>query len=765
MSTNFDLSPPVVTVDGLLAVPIDIQTISASLTFDGATSSGTGDATIEFIVGPAAGNPIFDLRQTTISAAWLDGVPIAVANLALHDFGGGPSAQLRILQSVLAAGSTHTLRVTYDLATPQAGGSPPMIAWAAGPRLTFRFGMTDLSAGRYLEAWIPANLIFDQFAMTLTLQIVDTAIAHTVITNGAVTPLGANHWSIDFPLRFTALSPLLELRATDTLLTSSDTTILPVSGTNVTIEAWKLASDAATNLVTQIGNIKTFLANNENSTGPYLHGNRFVAFFLSGGMEYEGGTTTGVSALRHETFHSWWARGVKPASQADAWFDEAWTKYNDAGAASSAPFNYADAPVELCWRNPWVRVTNSAAYTEGKEFFDGAASLIGVANLNSLMSDFYDEHKARPATTAQLEEFLVARSGNAGLVDGFHRFAYGYPDPSPVPDLWLRDAPGHAGDDLWGAEFWDSPDLWIRNDDDGGLTHEQPELGQDNWFHARVRNRSATATARHFLVTFNVKQFAGTQFQYPNDFLPCIAAAAGFELGPGQQTIVKARWPAALVPAEGTHACWLASVITRLDHPITGRQVWEHNNLAQKNLTIVDLEKGDWMILPFVLENLKLQRVTTRTIIDVIRPERFSRIETALLHKSDALFGVRGKRRVVRFELPLDRGDSDSDVDVDVECGADRLRDREPPGRILTSRRTFTRSTRHFAESFAAPFEAGRRASIPLALRGNDQRVLGLFIRVPGDAKSGDVIRMHLVQRDATGKRILGGIAVEVRVR
>ena len=33
----------------------------------------------------------------------------------------------------------------------------------------FNFGFTDLGAGRYLESWMPANLIFDQFALDLEL--------------------------------------------------------------------------------------------------------------------------------------------------------------------------------------------------------------------------------------------------------------------------------------------------------------------------------------------------------------------------------------------------------------------------------------------------------------------------------------------------------------------------------------------------------------------------------------------------------------------
>jgi hypothetical protein len=208
-STNFDLAPPVRTVDGLVAAPIDIQRITASLTFDGATASGSGDATLEFILGPQDGNPIFDLRQT-ITAAWLDDASLPVAQLAHHDFGGGPHAELRVVESVLAAGSTHTLRVTYTLGAPQAstaGSYQPAMVWSIGPRRAFNFGFTDLGAGRYLEAWIPANLIFDQFEINLELQVLNTPLAHALITNGRATTLGPNHWSVNFPARFSALSP------------------------------------------------------------------------------------------------------------------------------------------------------------------------------------------------------------------------------------------------------------------------------------------------------------------------------------------------------------------------------------------------------------------------------------------------------------------------------------------------------------------------------------------------------------------------------
>ena len=87
------------------------------------------------------------------------------------------------------------------------------------------------------------------------------------------------------------------------------------------------------------------------------------------------------------------------------------------------------------------------------------------------------------------------------------------------------------------------------------------------------------------MVMFNVRQYFGVEFVWPSDYLPATAAVGGFDLGPGQDLVVRARWPAALVPPAGTHACWLAAVLSRADRPPAGAHVWEHGNLAQTNLT------------------------------------------------------------------------------------------------------------------------------------------------------------------------------------
>lgn len=98
--------------------------------------------------------------------------------------------------------------------------------------------------------------------------------------------------------------------------------------------------------------------------------------------------------------------------------------------------------------------------------------------------------------------------------------------------------------------------------------------GIDSWFYARVRNHGSSS-AQHFMVTFTVKPWAGTEFVYPADFIPCTAAAGGFEPAADEGKIVPVKWPAASVSKAGTHAGLLASVIRRgEDHPSEGGHVW-----------------------------------------------------------------------------------------------------------------------------------------------------------------------------------------------
>ena len=761
MPTNFHLAPAAKTVDGLVAIPMDMQHLQASVIFNAVTQITSVIATITFITGNQNGCPVFDLRQT-ITSALLDGAAISIANLTHHNFGGGLNADMRIINRTLPANTTHTLQLNYTLALPQSpgGGSyQPNIVWGTGPRLILSFGFTDLAPARYLESWLPGNLIYDQFTIQLDLKIINTVIAHSTITNAVTHIIALNHWQLDFPATTTSLSTMLEIRATDKLEHLSDTVLLPVSGRTITLHVWKLITGTAV-LATEMAKIKSYLIANENEYGAYLHGNVFTVFLNIGGMEYDGGCTTGTGSLKHEIFHSWWGRGIKPASQPDGWWDEAWpTYFNQSGGGVSTPFDFTAPAVELCTQNEWSRITAGGSYGEGSRFWQGISAMIGNSNLKNYMKDFFARYNRDLVKTNQLAEYLLCRSGNTQVVDAFHRFVYGFSNPASSPDLWLKDdATDTLGNNDWSGRFWDSPDIWVRNREDGGLAHQNPEYGQDNWIYARVHNKSSSVTAKYFTVAFNVKQFAGTQFNYPIDFLPCVAAASGFNLAPASSMIVRAKWPRSKVPASGSHACLTAAVITRGEHPVNNKFVWESNNLAQKNLTIVDLQPNRFILIPFVVSNLLFQQKRKFTL-EIFRPKKFPDMQLSLLHEQPKLFGRLQKAKP--FITGLEK------VEFDYEHADNAVVEtrRFSEAKMITDK-NFKKATRLTGLQLQEMnFKTGKTGSMPLSILHKDQLLLYLKAIVPDHAIPGTALRLDLVQRDERTKKIAGGIALIINVK
>ena len=416
--------PPKRLTSGGLAVPIDIQTISAQLSFDAAAQRASGDAVVDFRHGIDHGFPIFDLRQP-ITGAWLDGARLKVDAVALQRFGSKREQAMRLVKRKLRAEGRYQLRLAYEVAAPPLlastmGGYQPELRWPASGGVHFNFGFTDLGGGRYLEAWVPANLIYDRFSLRLEVRVRNCAIPHTIVTNGDAKEVSRNHWRIRFPSTFTALSPMLQLHPRDSIESATRTIHAP----DVRIEAWKFKTNPL-DLGGQLDNIANSLERNHQTIGPYCHGDRFVAFMHQGGMEYDGACTAAPDALGHEVFHSWWARGLKPASQNDGWIDEAWAVYHDTGAAGAKPFDFGEPPVRLCQTTPWNRATPLPSYRLGARFFEGIAACIGVERLHRIMNEFYSLHAPGLISTGQLEAHILDRTNDDTIYRAFDRWVYG----------------------------------------------------------------------------------------------------------------------------------------------------------------------------------------------------------------------------------------------------------------------------------------------------------------------------------------------------
>jgi len=177
-----------------------------------------------------------------------------------------------------------------------------------------------------------------------------------------------------------------------------------------------------------------------------------------------------------------------------------------------------------------------------------------------------------------------------------------------------------------------SPDVWVRNlspaaDDPAHVTEHQPPIReQDNWVYANVRNRGAL-DSHDVYVRIMITRWAGTQYIYPDDFLPAVTPSTPpAVMAPGTYLIGEAHipsipaggvvtinmiWPAALIPPatvtidgetySWADSCLLVEVSPHDGLTPTGNHTWDNNNLCQRNITISDPVDDDEFALAFVV--------------------------------------------------------------------------------------------------------------------------------------------------------------------
>lgn len=425
-------APPPRVALGFEHVAIDVASVDVAMVFDVEAQRASASATVAFDMGDDAGNPTFDLRQI-MTAAEIDGVPIDDPNWAMryHDFGSGT---LRSLDQRLEACSSHELTIEYEVDTPLAnsqGARGP--AWGTG-EVEWGFKLYDVWTARLLEQWAPVGLMYDRFDFTFDVEIANATAAHTLITNGDADELGPTHWRIAFPSHFTSQSPLVEIVPADRLTTATSDVQLP-GGATVTLDVYQ-----HTDIADDVANVLAFLEEGivefATSDGAYLHGDRFTAFVLDDAYqaeEYEGATTThaGRTITRHELYHSWYGRGVSPATFNDSWFDESWV-VAVVDTPEEGPLLATDPPVVLHTDDPWLRELRTDAYSEGARMFLSLGEDIGAEVLADLMAQFVADNALERVTTGDLQRHLYCGAGDDAVLFWFHRFVYGLDGEAPA---------------------------------------------------------------------------------------------------------------------------------------------------------------------------------------------------------------------------------------------------------------------------------------------------------------------------------------------
>jgi len=195
-------------------------------------------------------------------------------------------------------------------------------------------------------------------------------------------------------------------------------------------------------------------------------------------------------------------------------------------------------------------------------------------------------------------------------------------------DIYVRDNMSDAGTTTSGSPFWTGVDIWVRNNNDGvapanystdaNTVHQSPISSQSNWLNVRYKNRG-TVTSYPFYIRAYIAHYPSSEFIYPDNFIPTVRPNGTIPnpltfgtyliseqlvnpVNAGQNGSVVMEWTQNLIPPKEVivggiavrwHPCILVEVSPHDGFTPTGNHVWDDNNLAQKNLSIVYPDSSD----------------------------------------------------------------------------------------------------------------------------------------------------------------------------
>lgn len=391
-------------VSGGKAVFADFSEAVYNITYDlnAKTASVVAEIKLET---REAGFPIFDSVAVPTSVVF-DGAAVTAVETKTPN----RETTLRYVNKLTSPG-VHTLKVEVPLTS--------LVKFAANG-VSSAFWTSDLSERQFLERYLPANFEFDQVKMTFNVAFVGAKTQQLIYTNGTMTQTKNNVFKISYPSYYTSSSVYFHVVPQGTV-NELRFSLKSIDGRNIPSVVYFSTSSFGGNLEKLKNKTTEVFHELESDYGPFPHPSITVLQAGSGGMEYCGATMTDFSALGHELFHSYFARGVMPANGNSGWLDEALASWRDDGYQT---LDTLSGSTGMSSHPYYTRITDTQAYSFGERFMsylDGKTKAKG--GLKPFMRYMVDKKSFAPLF---VEEFIKEMNQFYGIsVDAdFQRYTF-----------------------------------------------------------------------------------------------------------------------------------------------------------------------------------------------------------------------------------------------------------------------------------------------------------------------------------------------------
>lgn len=389
------------------AVFADFEKAEYRITYNIKEKKAHVEATIDYETAEA-GRLVFDLHNEPTKIT-VDGI------FTTSQVTATPSKEtsLRVLGTPTAAGR-HQLKITAPLT---------QLVEFSSTGVKSAFWMSDLTDRGYIERYIPTNLIYDRFPMTFIVKFIGGSDEQKIYANGDVSKIGENEYKVSYraelntTCQYFHTTPVSSVVETVFSYKSVDGRDLPA-----VIYLQKSGATQANKLASLKRQTITILDELERDYGPFLHPSITIYVSGMGGMEYSGATMTSESALGHELYHSYFARGVMPADGNAGWIDEALASWRDEGYKR---INSLGGTSQMANHGTYYRATDRQAYSFGERFMallDGKVSDKG--GLKQFLRKLVEDKSFDPITVTDFTQ-AMNKFYNSKFEDLFSKYVYG----------------------------------------------------------------------------------------------------------------------------------------------------------------------------------------------------------------------------------------------------------------------------------------------------------------------------------------------------
>jgi hypothetical protein len=420
---NLHLAPPDFSTKSGRVVFVDFKTAEYDITYDLANQVTTVKSRITF-ENTKSGKPVFDLVPKIFSAR-IDGVSVKTPLIELP----GKASKARLVDLDIAPGE-HVLEIESELTKYVSYDDE-------GTRVSSAFWIRDLKDRLFLEQFVPSNLEYDQYKMSISVKFTGVRkLNQEFFTNGTVTQTSPLSWKIDYPAYFTSSSLYFHTTRKGSYR-RLDSVYKSIDGRNIPVTVYTMYLMQTSKFQSYTHEV---LAELEKDYGPWGHPS-FVAYGTlpgTGGMEHSGATQTSLAALDHELIHSYFAKGVMPANGNSGWVDEGIASWRDKGYQTHLVPQFSGS--NLGGQSIYKRNTDDRCYDLGAKFMAYLDfRLQNVGGLKAFLKGYFAAYNHMVITQEHFKNNLEFFSG-LDLTHEFETLIWG---TNPTDEKHTHGNPKH----------------------------------------------------------------------------------------------------------------------------------------------------------------------------------------------------------------------------------------------------------------------------------------------------------------------------------